>query len=855
VPILSGKRLGPYEILSSIGAGGMGEVYRARDSKLGRDVAIKVLPEAFARDAERMARFEREAKVLASLNHPNIASIYGMEDSGDTDALVMELVEGPTLADRIKSGPIPIDEALRIAKQITEALEYAHERGIVHRDLKPPNVKVTNDDAVKILDFGLAKALEADSSSLDIANSPTITGMATQAGVLLGTAAYMSPEQAKGKPVDRRADIWAFGCVLYEMLTGKMAFDGETVTDTLVAIIKEEPDWSKLPAGTPARVRVLLQRCLQKDPKQRLRDIGDARISLDEVLSGAEDPSSPATVPVSDSPLRRAFPWAVAATLALVAGGALFLPLHEKQQPRFTNVTFRNGTLQGARFSHDGQTIVYSGSWEDESPQVAVARVGSPESRSLGIPSGTIATISSSDELAVLLGCERVFLIDCGGTLATVSLAGGSPRALAQHVAFADWNPNAKEFVISVFSSAGARLEFPPGHVLCQQRAGWFGHPRFSPDGSMIAYEDHPDVGNDAGALEVVDLNGKRTVLATYEVSLEGLAWSPNGKEVWYAGTKNGGWADTIFAVNLSRKTRAILTMPYLRLHDIAKDGRVLMSHEIWRRQLNGFFPGDKTEHTYSWLDGSDPTAISADGRLISFDEGGETYYLENDFLSYYRSTDGSPPVLLGAGTNAISPDGKWLLATSAKSHKLVLQPIGTGQSKELPTPGLKTFDRQGWSDDGLWVTYEAQTNQSDWNVYVQKLESGPPILVKAGARDAYPILSSDGRMLALHDEQGGISLYPIGSSEPAKATGVLESEYPIRFINGAKSLLVAESTARELVLTIVDLTSGRRESWKRLPAVTNSQVRPFIVTPDLKYYEYSSSRYASDLYIAENLH
>jgi len=290
--IQSGTHLGPYEIISAIGAGGMGEVYRARDPKLGRDVAIKVLPEAFARDTDRMARFQREAKVLASLSHPNIATIYGLEDSGSTRALVMELVEGPTLADRIKAGPIPVDEAVRIAKQIADALEYAHERGIIHRDLKPANVKVTNDDVVKVLDFGLAKALEGDPSSIEISTSPTISRMATQQGVLLGTAAYMSPEQAKAKSVDRRADIWAFGCVLYEMLAGKQAFTGETVTDTLASVIKEEPNWALLPVSTPIRVRVLLQRCLQKDPKQRLQAIGDARISLEEVLSGVAEPPS-----------------------------------------------------------------------------------------------------------------------------------------------------------------------------------------------------------------------------------------------------------------------------------------------------------------------------------------------------------------------------------------------------------------------------------------------------------------------------------------------------------------------------------------------------------------------------------
>ena len=312
----SGTKLGSYEITGAIGAGGMGEVYRARDAKLGRDVALKVLPQAFARDADRLARFQREAKVLASLSHPNIAPIYGLEDSSSTHALVMELVEGPTLADRIRQGPIPVDEALRIAKQICDALEYAHERGIVHRDLKPANVKVTADDAVKVLDFGLAKALEGDAAPYDISTSPTLSRVATMQGVLLGTAAYMSPQQAKGNPVDRRADIWAFGCVLYEMLTGKMAFHGESVTDTLAAVIKEEPDWSELPAGTPIGVRALLQRCLRKELRQRLQAIGDARISLEDILSGTPDLVS-AALAESSGKARRS--WA-AAGIAVVLG-------------------------------------------------------------------------------------------------------------------------------------------------------------------------------------------------------------------------------------------------------------------------------------------------------------------------------------------------------------------------------------------------------------------------------------------------------------------------------------------------------------------------------------------------------
>ncbi|MBI3694947.1 MAG: serine/threonine-protein kinase [Acidobacteria bacterium] len=316
MPISAGTRLGPYEIVASLGAGGMGEVYRARDARLGRDVALKVLPEVFAKDAERMARFEREAQVLASLNHPNIAALYGLEESGGVRALVMELVEGPTLAERIEDGPIPIDEALPIARQIAEALEAAHEKGIIHRDLKPSNVKVKADGAVKVLDFGLAKALEDDPASSDVRNSPTLSLAATRAGVILGTAAYMPPEQAKGKPVDRRADIWAFGVVLFEMLTGQQLFAGETAGDTLAAVIKDEPKWDRLPESTPPAIRKLLRRCLDRDPRRRLRDIGEARLVIEDVMAGApaEEPSPRPRV--SASP-RLAVSWVVAGALLI----------------------------------------------------------------------------------------------------------------------------------------------------------------------------------------------------------------------------------------------------------------------------------------------------------------------------------------------------------------------------------------------------------------------------------------------------------------------------------------------------------------------------------------------------------
>ena len=458
--LAAGNKVGSYEVTGALGAGGMGEVYRARDTRLGRDVALKVLPEAFAQDAERLARFRREAQVLASLNHPNIAAIYGFEDSGATHALVMELVEGPTLAERIAGGPtanaksstahtelksgsalearksaIPLDEALPIAKQIAEGLEYAHERGVIHRDLKPANVKVTADGAVKILDFGLAKALEGDPGAVDISSSPTISRMATQAGIILGTAAYMSPEQAKGKPVDRRTDIWAFGCVLYEMLTGKMAFSGETVTDTLAAVIRAEPDWSALPKDTLAHVRVLLQRCLQKDAKQRLRDIGDARIVIDEVLMGTAAAIERQSFAGAKTPRRagRAWLlWAVAALCGLVTA-ALAAYLYfgvpfEPGESTTLDVALPEGVSIVTRdapsvaLSPDGREIVFMGT-KGSSVQLYVRSLNEPEAKPIPGTEKGASPFFSPD------GKWIGFFAD--GKLKKISVEGGTAQVLA----------------------------------------------------------------------------------------------------------------------------------------------------------------------------------------------------------------------------------------------------------------------------------------------------------------------------------------------------------------------------------------------------------------------------------------
>jgi Tol biopolymer transport system component len=415
----------------------MGEVYKARDTRLQRDVALKVLPAAFASDPQRMARFEREARMLASLNHPNIAAIYGLEESGPIRALVMELVEGPTLTDRIKAGPIPDDEAMPIAKQVADAMEYAHDKNIIHRDLKPANIKVTGDGMVKVLDFGLAKALSDEPTQEDIANSPTLSMAATRQGVILGTAAYMSPEQAKGKTVDRRADIWAFGAVLYEMLAGKQAFHGEDVTEILAAVVSAEPDWNQLPSNTPANIRTLLRRCLDKNPRRRLGHISEARILLEDVLSGAASADSASS---ATGKSRERLAWSVAAfcvaLLAVVALGA-FLYFRRAQTPapavRFffsppeswsllRRVSANGGSPAPVAVSPNGQMITFAAVGPDGRSLLWIRPLSSLSAQPLAETEGAFAPFWSPD--------SRFIAFFANGKLKKIDISGGPPITL-----------------------------------------------------------------------------------------------------------------------------------------------------------------------------------------------------------------------------------------------------------------------------------------------------------------------------------------------------------------------------------------------------------------------------------------
>jgi eukaryotic-like serine/threonine-protein kinase len=858
--LTSGTKLGPYEIQSPLGAGGMGEVYRARDTRLGRDVAIKVLPQHLSANPDLKQRFEREARAISALNHPRICTLHDIGNQDGVDFLVMEYLEGETLAQRLKRGRVSLKETLKIGIEVCEALDKAHRAGIIHRDLKPGNIMLTANGA-KLMDFGLAKSAATGLGSAS-SNTPLLSAAQTMseaspmtplttAGAVIGTIQYMAPEQIEGKEADARSDLFALGAVLYETITGVRPFEGKSQISVASAILEKDPEpISKLQPLVPLAFEHVVTACLAKNPEERFQTAQDVKLELKWI---AETPVF-AALERSAKSSSRTLPWSIASAAVLLLIATALLLLRATPQPHYRMVSFRDGTLQAARFSHDGQTIVYSGQWEGQSPEVATSRAGSPESRPLGIPSATLAAVSSSDELAVIEGCELVFLLDCAGNLASVNLAGGSPRQLAANVTFADWNPDGKQLAIVVDSANDARLEFPSGHILYRQNSGWLGHPRFSPDGTLIAFENHP-IDSDDGSIDVVDLQGKRRIITQGWLSIEGIAWHPSGKEIWFAGTVNsGGWADAIHAVTLSGKDRTVLTIPWVRLHDISSDGRLLLTRENWRRQLIGMFPKDSAEHPYSWLDSTSPTTISNDGQWLSFNEGGEIYYIEGDRLAYYRKTDGSPAVGLGGGQAFISPDGKSIL-TFGRKNKMILQWVGSGESKEIPTPGLKSFDHAAWSDDGRHIAYEGLTAQNEWNVYTQKIEGGAPILVRNQGRNAVPTLSPDGSVIAMSEERGGISLYRAGSNQPEAVKSALPAEIPIRFANDGHTLLVANANGKDAALTLIDLANGQRRLWKRLPTPNLPTRKGVAVTPDLKYYAYEVPRYSSSLYLVENLH
>ncbi len=838
--LTAGTTLGRYEIVAPIGAGGMGEVYRARDVRLRRDVAVKVVPEA--------ARSEHEAQVLASLNHPNIATIHGLEDAGGVCAIVMELVEGPTLADRIRGHAMPVAEALPIACQVAAALEYAHERGIVHRDLKPANVKVTPDGVVKVLDFGLAKVFKVESGA------PGSTVTVTETGMILGTAAYMSPEQAKGRSVDARTDIWAFGCLLYEMLAGKKAFAGETMSDTLAAVIKSDPDWRALAANTPPPILQLIRRCLKKDPKHRLQAIGDARIAIEEHLAGDEDGAQ-----VQAAVGRPALwtPALVAAIVAIVAAlGFVFLRYSAPSAPlSYEQITFRRGPIAAARFAPDGKTIVYSAAWDGGPIETFAARLGSPEWRSLNLPDAALLAMSANGEMVIQ--SARLPLVSTArlGTLARVPLAGGGLRELLDNVAWADWSPDGSNLAVVHVAANKERIEYPIGKVL-HETTGWISNLRISPAGDRIAFLDHPMRWDDEGGVAIVDLAGRETVLSTGWQTERGLAWAPGGDEIWFTASKAGN--RSIYAVSLNRKLREVADAPGgLTLQDIAADGRVLLTRDNHRVGILTVGSGATAEHDLSWLDWSIPYDLSGDGKVLLFGEdSGGTGPL---YAACMRTTDGaSPPVRLGRGNpTSFSPDGRWALSiVHTAPEQLIMLPTGAGRERTLPAGVVIHYDNALWFPDGKHILVVGREAGHEDRCYVQATSRGEPKAMTPEGTVGL-LVSPDGGQVLVRDTRGKFWFYAVAGGAPNLVAGLTEGDMPVQWAAGGRSLFVARHEPAELNVYRFDLASGARRLCKELtPADRTGLVAMGLprVTRTGDTYVYYYSTLLSDLYVAQGL-
>ena len=863
---LTGRTLSHYRIAEKIGAGGMGEVYRAQDTKLGRQVAVKILPQAFAQDPDRMARFEREARVLASLNHPNIAHIYGLDEADSVRFLVLELVPGRTLDEHLTAEPHTLEEKLELARQVAEALEEAHEKGIIHRDLKPANIKVTPEGKVKVLDFGLAKAFAGEAPKADLSQSPTLSGMASREGVVLGTAAYMSPEQARAKPVDKRADIWAFGCVLYEMVTGQMAFRGGTFSDVVAGILRGDPDWDALPAETPARVRDLLRRCLQKDPARRLHDIADARLELEDALAMPVG-TTPATLAAGAAAPRaagwkRALPWGVAILAALAAGTLVWFlrpgPPSATREPTRMAInlppTSRPAFVRGQvalAISPDGGQVVYTG-LVGATPQLLRRSLDSYEVTPIAGGESGSGPFFSPD--------GRWIGFSTPGHMKKIPAGGGSPATLCEtsFVFGASW---ASDGTIIFGQSATSGL--------------W----RVSADGGKpepLTQVD-PQHGEISHRWPVV-LPGNKTVLFTVvtggalgEWKIDALSLATGQRRTLMEGGTQPHYSPTghlvflqpngvVAAVPFDAERVEVTGPPFPALEGIAASelsfgmAHFALSQDGTLAYLPGTLSGP--ERTLVWVDrkgASRPMSdiarafetprLSPDGRQVAVTSREVsadlwTYQMGQGNLVHFTFDPAEEE------TPVWSPDGKRLAysATRGASRVILWRPADGSATEERLFEGSGHSHVTDWSPDGRWLLFEQEVPASTtgWDVWLLPLEGerNPQLLLGSNHNERWPVLSPDGRWLAyLSNESGRPEVYvqafprpggkwqvsADGGGEPVWARNGRELFYR----DGYKMMVVP-------VQTQPVFTPGKPQVVFQWPYEAMDGVRPnYDVTPD----------------------
>jgi len=852
-----GKTLRSYRIESKLGAGGMGVVYKAVDSRLDRTAAIKVLG-ASAFSADREKRFVQEAKAASSLNHANIVTIYDIDtqeiDGKPVHYIAMEYVAGETLDHLIGRKGFGIRTALKYASQIADALAAAHAAGIVHRDLKPSNVMVTSQGVVKVLDFGLAKLNNEDQAD---AFAETVHGdgaSLTEEGTILGTVAYMSPEQADGKRIDARSDIFSFGSVLYEMVTGRRAFAGGSKLSSLSAVLHTEPlPPSQTVPDIPPELDRIITRCLKKDPARRWQSMADVKVALDELRDEMESSSIDLRRPMSASS-RAALPakrWLIFGALILLliglAAGAYSARKYLRSAPlTFQRLTFRRGDVTAARFG-TGDSIVYSAAWDGTPSTLFSTQPGNREARSLGLPTGRILAISRAGEMAILLGAEDV------GTLARAPFGGGTPREMLENVSAADWGPSGDTLAVVRTIGGKHRLEYPIGTVLYENDVRPPIAPRVSADGKLVAFFDYDaEVGD--YSLCVVGPNQPKRVLSRGWRAIGALDWSPQGDEIWFSAGQPGS-DPALYAVDFSGKQRFLTQAPgWIVMEDAASDGRVLLSVVNSRLGIRYVDFDNSTERDLAWLDASLLYELSSDAKSLLFVE------LSNgqgrNAAIYIRKTDGSPAVRLGYGNRpSLSPDGKWVVCIrhEPQRSRLMLLPTGPGESRFLKVDGVH-FESLGWFPDSQRVVFTGNESGHPVRTWTYDLDSDKATpLTAEGTRGTQ--VSPDGQWFVLADPHK-LSLAPVGGGAPHIISPLQNGESVVRWSADGRQLFLQQPEGETIKISRLDVATGHKELWQALkvPEPGAEFIGALALSADGKACAFSFQHDLANLYLVNGL-
>jgi eukaryotic-like serine/threonine-protein kinase len=860
----TGTKLGPYEILAPLGAGGMGEVYRARDTRLDREVALKVLPESFALDPERLRRFESEAKAVAALNHPNILGIHDIGEQNGAPYIVTELLEGESLRAELEQGRLSARRAVDYAVQMAQGLSAAHDKNIIHRDLKPENVFVTREGRVKILDFGLAKLAPTlsgtDASDATLATSAGTPNLPTEAGTVLGTAGYMAPEQVRGAAVDSRTDIFAYGAVLYEMVSGQRAFRRDTTAETMTAILKEDPpDFPEMANPVSPGLERIVRRCLEKKPEQRFQSAKDLAFALEALTGTTTSSKAVAAADLASEEKQKSHPWfawIAGAAIGMAAMGAIawLRPPHVTEPPTFSRVSYERAQVSNARFAQDGKTVVYSGRIGVGDPGTFVIREDYPESVTAGLQDAMLLAVSRTDQLAILVRPKFALHREFNGTLATVSMGGGAPREIMDDVSEADWSPDGKEMAVMIGNAfhGDTRIEYPVGKVLVPTTAHWMSGMRVSPDGKRIALFMHPQNDDDRGDVLVVDRDGKQTTISSGWESLEGLAWAPSGQEVWFSSATTGEQY-CIHGATLSAKQRTVYcgTSPTV-IQDALPNGPVLVSAEEGRVWLELVEHGKTEGRDVNWLDNPYNPRLSRDASVMMFTD--QSSQGGNEYSVYARKTDGSPAAKIGGGEFGadLSPDGRWalLLRQDDPGARIQIVPVGPGQPIVLHWDGIQP-NWGTWFPDGDHILFAATENGVGDGTYMTDRSGTKPKLL---TKDSFlwPVVSPDGRtIIVLHDGQP--ALLTIGETTPRPIPGLKPDELISAWTTDPKVVYIEVRGPEGRQIDKLNLETHQRQVWQvwkvKDPVGLLPATVPAAITPDGSKMIFSYHKQFATLY------